>query len=539
MEAPGKFNIPRSHLPETIRDYEEYSILVLDYLNPRGNIRVETEAGYLDVKTPQDFFNLFSSRWNFTHSYDEELTSLFKVFKRDQLIEAWLYGDFNYDRYKVFWRPGLGKVRIQEGNNTRSSRYLVDLSSFGPNHQHITTLDDLERMREEFILLHQYVPMSPTSAGSTMESFILGLSKEEFYICNDMPLKWVGFLHDGYIGPRQEGLTLGSAEEQDQDEIKSYLRELGRTPGTSSILKVIKGRTYYPEAHPGSVYEVEVIVPETYNQFPPLPKRTLNQGTIYPTGRFQTRVPKPYIDLAYELGDIKVKILDSIQGVMKTPPNYPWAEASRALELLEDSLTLDFIDKKSFHYTILGHMRHIHKKYERNHERSYETSRDYNPWIINGATANVAVRQWKKANVTNGTRIRVDCISGRNLPEDSNCTTSSSGLITALTSHFRDKPGETFYRDMIEKNRDFRGVWFEFEYRVGLREANFTPSRIGHLKKMKWMLPPLGGSRDFNFDKRVGELLLREFPTTIPTLRDEIAGDSEFWRIYSILKTKI
>ena len=542
---PEEYIIPKSHKAGALRDFSDYSLFLLDFIDKTGKFKLVKENGSKFYTNQQDFLDTFNKKWNFTFCKGKEMESLFRVLKEEQLSDLWVFGDFYLKDHICFHNIGTAKIRLQKGKSTSSSKYIVNLEPFCKRSTNITNLEELKSLISEFFTLNSYIPLNPTSPGSTSSDLLLSFTEEEFYKYDKIPFEYSRFLHECYTGPRQESLVLGSSDNiQDRDEIKAHLRELGRTPGVSSILKVIKGsKSFIQEAHPGSGYYIEANVPDYYKSFPPLPKKE-ETGMIYPTGIFRTKVAKPYLDACYERGDIGIKIIDSVQGIMGAP-TYPFKELARNLEIIEDFLgdKLKYLELKNFHYTLTGHMIHIHRTYKRNGTRLYEASHDYCPLLPNSVTANIAKRKWVESVTQEVTDIRVDCVSGKYLLGDSNNKISEPGLSTRLTPHLRDKPGTTKYRDLIEKYRDYPGVPFEVVWRKGIREAGFHPTQIGRLKEATQIVPPLGGSRKLDFVPMIGVLLEGELPTYIPRNGDmdlEVRNYGvDFWKLYSILKTQM
>lgn len=551
MRIPNKYEIQKNHFPSTSRNYCDYSIFLIKYIDRLGNIEVETPLGSKKYKSWEDFKSLFHSKWNFTCTTDNELDALFRVFSRDQLIDLWLYHNFTNDGHLVEYSLKSSKIRLQVGKDAKTSSFLVNLREWCKEGIECKSLDILQKIVDEFLFTDSLLPQNPLSPASSTKDFMLANFRKDFYICNGMKLEDLKFLHSCYIGPRQESLHIGSREGiQDKDEVTSYLNELGRTVNTSQIKMVLRDEPYIPDAHMGSGYEAEFTVPAHYNKFPPIPKQEEGRGLIYPIGTFTTEVSKAYVDLAYERGDIGVKILHSVQGVTKKYPTHDFRPLMDQLSALEKVLkiNLNYINTKNFHTAFLGHMISIYKVRERLDPNYinlkplsyYQASTDYNPWLANAGTAMVACRQWRKTQVEEVEDIRVDCVSGRNLSKEEDCKLSDPGLSTSLTPHIRDKPGTDRYRHMIEKNRDsFRGINIDIEYRRGIRDSKFLPWRIGGVVGLKWCMPPLGGSRDLEFKGRMGELLEGSFETKIPQISTFGIGDAEFWEIYSILTSKI
>lgn len=519
--VPENYTIPKFHGESGKRTYDDNSFFLLKP-DPKGNLTVESEIGSYKIKTKADFLKVFTSKYNWTFSPFNEVDCLFKCFSRDQLLCLGWFNKLEFNNYQVYWVLGTGKVRLTKNNNPHTSKYIINIAPYLQKGSLIENLDDLKEIVSKYICLNEIIPLNPLSPASTEKDLLLSSSNGEFNLFNRLPLDWTKFLHTCYIGPRMETRCLGTIDGVDNiDLVKAYLATLAQCPSLGNVV-VKRGTEFFEEAHPGSGYEVKVKVPKEYKTFPPIPTR--RDGHIqYPYGEFTTRVSKPYIDTLRKVGNIPFQILDSIQIIPKGKLTYPFVGLVKAMVGFENEAQKYFhpINTK-LHYSLVGHMLHIHRVIDPiTLKISYETSQDYNPGYACAIQGMVANKLWELAQMSDTEAIRVDALSGYNLPDKEGYRKGNSGLMTFLTPGLKDKPGSTMYRDLIHQDRDFPFVRVNFPLRLGIKAAWYYPHRVGNLVDYATEIPPLGGNRLVERVKRIGVLEEERLPTTIPSIGGE------------------
>ena len=530
--------IPKHHGASSPKEYDSRAYLLLKP-DKYGLLTVESTSRTFKMVCKEDILKLFTAKWNFTYSNDSEVDCIFKFFKKEDLVDLDLLGEMDFEDYQIGWILGTARIRLQKNHSTKDSRYIVNVAKFIKRGKVLNTLEDLRNyVEKEWIPLNEILPLNPISLASTSKDLILSEHPEEFYLFNRLDPGTVKFLHTAYIGPRMESRCLGTIQNAENiDMVKAYLRALAKCPSLDpkNILKICKGgTTYYEEAHPGSVYEVEVTVPHTYDRFPPLPLR--DSHILYPHGTFVTRIHKPYLENIMEVGDIPFKILDSVQIIPRGKPQYPFKDIAQRLEdfEVEASKYFKFTDLKTLHCTIHGHMIHFHReiKTEGTLEIYYETGQDYNPVNAGAVQAMVAKELWKLSQTNNAEAYRIDALSGYHLETPEGFRKEETGIMTFLTPAFKDKPGSTLYRNLINENRDLPWVRLTLPHRISLKEALMRPYMIGREKRICIEIEPLGGNRKVKRFRRIGELLENRIPTQIPLVGEDlplIKGPDPTW----------
>jgi len=520
---PEKYEIPKFHGPSASREFEDNSFFILKP-DQAGILTIEGEDGFFKIKEQRDIPKLFRSKYNWTFSRFNEWEGIFKFFSSEQLFNLKMIGELEFGRYKIHWIVGTHKIRLTVGGNTRTSKFLINVAHWILRDYPVKDLGTLKDIVDKLIWINQYIPINITSPASTTKDLLLATGKKDFAIYNKLPLDSTKFLHTCYVGPRMESQCLGTIDNVDNLDLeKAYLRALGKCPSIAkdNLFKVIRGTQFDEDAHPGSGYEIEVTVPDTYKEFSPIPHRG-GGCTSYPHGKFVTRVSKPYIELLNTLKDVPYRILDSVQLILVDPHNCPFKTFSQILEFFENHLQKDLspVNLKSLHYAIQGHMLHIHRNVDLTSGIiTYETSQDYNPVDASGIQAMVACELFRFATSSNTEAIRVDALSGYGLRKRDGYRQEPTGLMTFLTTFLKDKPGSTLYRDLIYKNRDLRTIVTKFPVRHSLAQSWHRPRRIGSMEMRTVNLEPLSGNREAtNLEgiKRMGELLDRRVYLPIP-----------------------
>ena len=520
---PENYEIPKFHGPSGIREFDDNALFLLKP-NKVGTLTVEEAGGTFKVTQRIDILKLFKSHFNWTYSPLGEWEGIFRFFTSDELFDLRMLQQVQIGDYILHWIVGTSKMRLTFGNDSRTSRYLINVAPWVFREYPLDSLDKLGDVVGKMIWLNQYIPINPTSPSSTTKDLVLSTASEEFYLFNKLPLDTTKFLHSGYVGPRMESKCLGTIDNADNLDLeRAYLRALGKCPSVSrgNIIRVIRGAELDSQAHPGSVYSIEAEVPLTYHDFAPLPCKQ-NGYTLYPTGKFPTKVTKPYIDLIESLGDIKYKILDSVQIILVKPGLRPFETFSHDLEQIQNTLreSLYPINLKVLHYSIQGHMLHIHKNVDFNNGHiSYSTSQDYHPVDASAIQGMVACELYQFALASDTEAIRVDALSGYNLGKRNGYKQEATGLMTFLTPFLKDKPGGTIYRDLIYAWRDRKNIGVRYPLRYGVRAAWMNPAKIGRLVTQATTIEPISGNRDDKNLKeiqRVGDLLDRRITLPIP-----------------------
>jgi len=536
---PEEFTIPKFHGPSGIRELDDNSLLLLKP-NKVGRLKVEGEDGEFEVKSKEGTPKLFPHKFNWTFSRLSEIECFGRFFNTSQLFDLKQVHMLEFNGYQLHWIIGTDKIRLQEGSNTRTSKYLINVAHWLYKDFYIHDLDTLKMVVDKLLILNSIIPLNITSPASTTKDLILGATKGEFSLYNKIPLEITKFIHSCYVGPRMESKCLGTIDGVDnKDLVKAYLRAFAKCPSLAkgSILKIVGGKEFHPDAHPGSGYEIKVKIPDTYSQFAPIPLR-IGGYTPHPHGEFVTKVSKPYIDKLNELGNIPYEILDSRQIIMWGKPNYPFAQLAKDIEDFENQYSDYFypINLKNLHYPIIGHMLQIHKNIDiKDGHIWYESSQDYNPINACAIQGMVANELWGFSQMHNTEAIRVDALSGYNLSKKDGYKDEPSGLMTFLTPGLKDKPGSTLYRDLITRDRDLPSIKIHFPLRIGISKSYGHPNRIGRLENFTAEIPPQGGSRtgkDIGV-KHVGELLDRRIKLPIMVIDEEsrlTTDDFPYWR---------
>jgi len=530
-QIPEIYTIPEFHGPSTPREFDDNYLLLIKP-DEKGLITVDGENGPFKIRCKEDIPKLFPHKYNWTFSRFNEWESFYKFFTTDQLFNLKQLKYVEFGSYRIDWVVGTQKMRLTQGRDPRTSKFLINTAHWTYKDYQIDSLDKLSDIVGKLIWINQYISLNITSPASTTKDLLLSQGPGEFSIYNKLNLEHTKFLHQCYIGPRMESKCLGTIDSVDNSDLnKAYLRALGRCPSISRnhILKVVKDGPYDKDAHPGSGYEIEVEVPHTYSDFSPIPLRW-NGHTPYPHGRFHTKVSKPYIDLLNELGDIPYTIVHSIQIVPFGPAYYPFKDFAKNLEVFEDACkdSLYPVNLKALHYPLQGHMLHIHRNItEFTGKIWYETSQDYSPINASAIQGMVACELFRFSQISNAEAIRVDALSGYNLPSRQGYKKEPSGLMTFLTPGLKDKPGSNLYRDLIHHWRDHKGIITRFPMRYGINKSWGRPSAIGRLVTVTQELYPMQGCRDIGDPvgiKKLGELLDRRVEIPIPTIPNYTEG---------------
>lgn len=525
--------LPNYHGPSAPKELEVQAILLLTP-DSKGKLTVTREDGSeFKLETERELLLLFPEKYNFTYSKFNEIDCLTKVLglKQRASLYNFHYTGFEVDDivYNLFWIPGTARFRLQKGGNKRTSKYLINLSSFTPRKFLLPMKNPFEDMRslaKKFIEFHKYFPINLISPASTTKDIVLSLNGTEFKVFEGLVSEGhithddLRAFHTAYKGGRQETRTIGTIEGESGDMEKAYLRGLENCPGLyKNIVSIYRGSKFREEAHPGSWYKVRAKVPLVMDSsFPPIPFRL--DLIYYPAGEFTSYVSKPYIETMIEAG-IEFKIIKSCQIILLDQNKKPFKELCTMLRYFEDNYRSKLfpITVKSLHYPIVGHFLSIFEEVdEATGDITYRVSQDYNPLFACAIQGSVAKSIWDLSQVNDTVAIRVDKLTGRHLKLSGEFKPVQSGMHTFLTPVLKDDPGQTTYRDLIKASRDKARVTVGIRRRLSFKEGYYG-NTTGKLVSVTLGIPPTSGNRYVGETiKRVGVLLDKEVGTKIPTV---------------------
>ena len=529
---PEDLSIPTFHGAYASKDFDDSSILLLEP-SDKGWLTVLKEDGKgFRVEKAEDLIYLFPSKYNWTYAKFNELDCITKPLSRTQRLELRFLNEtsFSYSghEFTLHWIPGTGKVTLTIDHSTSTTRYLINAAAFTSKSTLLKNFSEIRDLIHKLQILDEFSPISLLSIASTAKNYILGFAGREFKIVNKLSIEDLRFIHSCYKGPRMETRYLGTLEDRENIDMRAaYLKALVSTPAFhKNIVKIHRGPgELYPNAHPGSAYLVKVNIPESYSSFPPIPLRL--EGVRYPHGKFISYLSKPYLDLLTEMGDVPFEILDSIQFIMLDPKNLPFKKGLQELEKYENANRerLSPINLKSLHHTMVGHFLHYHEEIDGNSgEIKQVATNDYHPSLSLAMQGTVATELWRMSQVHDADAIRVDALTGRDLPEKKNFRATGKGTMTFLTASLKDKPGESLYRDHIHEARDKPYVTFHTTSRVSFK-MGYLDNSTGRVIDISARIAPTAGNRYISKPKFVGELLEGPVKTTIPTVAHLLEED--------------
>jgi hypothetical protein len=526
--------IPDNHRNGHNKELTMGPLFVLEPDN-KGLVTVHRDNGdSFQIKKQEDILKLFTERYNWTYSKDNELDCVFKVLSSDQLIELLSYGETELLGNTLKWLgTRIDKITLGSGRNLRA---LINTGPWVSSSKHSVNLSELKDIVQKLIRIDNLgIGVNLISPATSVKDLIINSSGSNFKIARCFSKTELEFFHSAYKGPRMETGHLGTVNNvQTIDMIKAYLNTCSKIPSLDmSDIFILKGEKVKDTcAHPGSIYKIQANIPEGYFEFPPLAFRTEELALGYPTGEFISCVSKPYLDLLDQLGDIPYKILDSIQIINITGDKYPFQDLCEKIKYFEDHYKeeLSPINLKVFHQSIAGHPLHHHIKLLKNNTVVEEACGDYNPPFACAIQGLVAVELWKKA-VTNDTiAIRVDALTGRNLKEEEGYKSSEVGVSTLLTQYLKDNPPKTDYRELISENKNESELTISYYTRRTIRQDYNFPENIGKKVYKKVKIPPSSGSRITDRKiKRLGDLLDYDIPTRVPSVEELIQKELTEW----------
>jgi hypothetical protein len=299
-----------------------------------------------------------------------------------------------------------------------------------------------------------------------------------------------------------------------------------------SKVKISRGaKTRSKEAHPGSCYLVEVTIPEDYSTFLPIPFRAVvGGGTYYPYGKFITHLSGPYLDILDHQRDLPYTILDSLEFIQlyEEQGDSPFSLACNAINCIEDDKeNFPHLNLKLLHIGIVGSMTSVRKEWNTDiGDWEYHASNIFNPVVANAIQAQLARDMWLLANKNKTIGIRVDALTGENLPNIAEFKTSAIGKSLIITPYIKDLPGEVSkYSSLVEDFRHKNAIKLSYTKRNGLVYSLSFGSvyELGKTREVKIEIKPTATSRVFDGFPRppiqvLGDLLTNEFDAKSPSL---------------------
>lgn len=524
---PIDIRLPKLRRPTDLRDWSDNSFIELIPDN-QGNLTVNTGSSTFKLRTFEDFLLLFKTKNTWTLAPHNVLDCIFKNFDESLTGELYYKTETKHGEYSIRWCPGTHKVTLRLGNDYR---VLSDMSCFVSKDFEDTSLEAVKDVFEKLKVANSTVGINLISSGSTTQDWVVsGEGYKQFQFLDKLGKDKLQYLYEGYIGPRQEAISIGGPQEEEvsTDIKKAYLRQLGLTPSLEYTNILAIGVDAQPDmgwAHPGSVYTIDTTIPEGI-RFPPIPVHNAQGRLAYPFGDLKgVTVSKFYLKALQDLG-ITYKITKSLQIILKDPTLTPLKEKTYLIELFETSYkeALYPLDLKLFHYTLVGHMLHFHKVYPDDGGSFYqETSKDFNPVLANAIQGAVAYNAWWEAMHQNARAITVDGNIGKDLTPSEGWSIKGTGTHFLYTPNYKDRPGSTKYADMVKDtpNEPFINITPAFKARRSFKEAWQNPEKIGNIIKGGHLLKPSGGSRHLSTPiKEVKILLNEEVEAKVPKVGD-------------------
>lgn len=539
----GKFHKPRG--PINLSDYSVTRLIP----HPRASLKIETEAGIVTLDSASKFEYLFRKKYNFTFWKNAEIEAAFRFFSPTFPMKIFAYGISIQGPFIITWYNPQTSIMLGVG---KEKRYLINLKDWCVNDWSPQTLEEVELAASKLIRFStEFFPINPISPSTTVTDILLRVAENQFYYMEKFGPK---ILHEIFSTvstfQRMETTILGTIDNQEnEDMIKAFLVHLMDMPSTArgNIRGLFRTAKYHEDAHPGSLYKIRLTVPPGKYKLPPIPL-----GSIYPEGEFETVVCKPHIELLEEL-KIDYKIIESLQLRLKkidrdssTPEkidsttglpesidrNRPFEDVGMMIGRLEDLYKEELwpLNLKRLHYTIVGHMLHIHAEYTDldtlPHLKGFKTSKDFNPFLAFGIQSIVSCNLWRKSDQSeNPTAIRVDAISAGSLSTNGKGFKKEreKGLMTFLTPYLKDLPGKSRYRNLIYEYRDSTSVKIKGTTRVSLwNHPGVSVDKLGKEYKRTITITPYTFPRvdELDLDLKLGYLLDRDFPLLPPNLSD-------------------
>jgi len=489
------------------------------------------------VERREDILKLFPDKYNWTFSKDNELECIFKPFGEKDLMDLYYLKKIEVTPdYEIQYYTGTGKIILRHGQDYR---YLIDIKKFCYKKVGVNTFEELSTIVQEFLLFNSKYGINLNSFMATSKDYILDSTEGEFGLIKNLTTDDLDFLRSCAKPGRMDTSSLGTiANTQSIDMRRAHLNYLASMPTLlKSKTRIARGaKTRSKEAHPGSCYLVEVNVPKDYSNFLPIPFRAVpGGGTYYPYGKFITHLSGPYLDILDIRGDIQYTILDSLEFIQLygEPKTSNFYLACNAINTIEDEKDkFPHLNLKLLHIGIVGNMTSVRQKFDPR-EWELHSSNIYNPIVANAVQAQLARDMWILAESNKTIGIRVDALTGKDLPLIPEFKTSKTGKSLILTPYAKDLPGEApKYLSMVEEYRHKRSIKLSYTKRNGLSYCIFFGGgwevgngSLGHIRDVEIELEPTATSRLADSDyssrpmcKTVGDLLTNEFPTTSPSL---------------------
>jgi len=508
-----------------------------------GFLKVETSEGdKFTLKEQKDILRLFPSEYNWTCNRNNQFDSILKVFSNEQLVSFDFTNEITFGDYILSWIYGTSKLKLKHRLFKDKVRYLVNLASYVKNSVPLDTFGHLDNIELQLEEINKVIPISLTSLAGLSRNIILDPEYDlwpQFKIAQKLTVLDREFLARAYLGPRQEARSLGIINSTYKiDKNRAHLTYLSQLPSLGkNILKIARNTKYFSNAHPGSVYLVEVSVPDTYKAFSPV-GLSLQGHTLYPTGNFITAVSKPILDLIIELGDISFRVLDSLQIILKDPTLLVFKDVCQTVENFEDALMGDYpyFKLKSMHAYLAGQFIQTYEVYKQG-KLYIQASGMYNPILANAIYAMQDVDIFRLAMQSNAVLLRADAVTAQLEYRLDGFKTMNTTKTVAITDRLKGEvtPNNN-YIDDIERNRNEKYLTYEYEGYTRLHSSNLLPgfsirnrtTDIGKKKIIKQRVYPRSEFRKITTPPiYLGQLLDETFTASIPNIGYDPMHDKE------------
>jgi len=432
------------------------------------------------VPNTAPFGDLFKEKYNFSSWGPGVIDSCLSFLTYRQRLDIQMIGETEVEGTRLVFRSP--STAIQYG-----SSFLINLRNFVTRGDHTPLTSVVKKLN--FLQDVSGIPLSPFSLPLTLANFLVSNKPSEFY--------WPRRLDSGLLNielikryqeayqSRLEWETMGHLEAiENQDQIKAHLSKLlTRVPSLDprNIITTIEGdSTVYPNAHPGSIYIIETIIPKDL-KFGPIP---FEGG--WPIGNISESSPigKPFLDLLDSM-KIKYKILWSFQILLKDTETCPFRDLAAFLWKIEEEYKkeIDPINIKFLHFTLAGHMMHAHLNVIRDGEGylidKIETSEDYNPPLAVAIKSLTLCDNYRASiGVNSVVALREDAVTlttpknGEALFIAQGFMKKESGDMTVLLSNWRDLPGETSVKEYLKEYKDGSTVPITFTSHNSIHTGN-------------------------------------------------------------------
>jgi len=413
------------------------------------------------------------------------------------------------------------KLNIREGNTWWHVLDVSDLSRL--DSYKLKPLGSVEEIREftlrfiQFCLDNHLTITNNFTWSGIAKSFLMS------YVSRDAWPKWkdpteVDFqLHflQGNKGPHHGARTIGTFVGSDFDRIRSHLNILKSMPSHARWCTDYKiTNKYNPDALYAS-YWIKCNLP----QLPFMPWRIRLDSDFTPEvyGEQSVVVLQPNLSAAIRVLGLKegkdFEVIKSYQVVSKDGRiRYPNAEACRRVERMLEVRPKD-IHLKSMYHRFAGMMFHVIREPDK-----IIASNVFDPMVASTIWAEEYARCWETLmNSVDPQLMRVDGGTARTPTVDlAVYELGTLGTHLSFNQQFKDKTGETYFRDEISKYRDESYLIRKSESRLGFSEAfgSLIPlAEVGKTKLREYRVHPGDPGRKGPEIKRIGDLL----DTTITT----------------------